>query len=134
MTPGYGLHDLMVHYYGPNMCFANVHIEMDSREDTLKSHEIVDNLERICREQYHILLTIHYNPIVVGDPLTDQTKQVVLDVLKKIGPRITMHDFRMVPGEGHTNLIFDAGLPEYLWPRPEEIKQYIVSVKSNPGL
>ena len=128
-----GLHDLMVHDYGPNMCFASVHVEMDAREDPLKSHEIVDNLERICREQHHILLTIHYDPIVVGDPLTDETKQEVLDLLQKKDPRITMHDFRMVPGEGHTNLIFDAVLPVDLWSRTEEIREYIESSMSSLG-
>ena len=128
-----GNHDLMVHDYGPNMCFASVHVEMDAREDPLKSHEIVDNLERICREQYHILLTIHYDPIVVGDPLTDQTRQEVLSLLKQKDQRITMHDFRMVPGEGHTNLIFDAVLPVDLWSRTEEIKEYIESNMSAQG-
>ena len=128
-----GLHDLMVHDYGPNMCFASVHVEMDAREDPLKSHEIVDNLERICREQHHILLTIHYDPIVVGDPLTDQTKQEVLQLLQKKDSRITMHDFRMVPGEGHTNLIFDAVLPVDLWSRTEEIKGYIENSMSSQG-
>ena len=128
-----GLHDLMVHDYGPNMCFASVHVEMDSREDPLKSHEIVDNLERICREQHHILLTIHYDPIVVGDPLTDQTKQEVLQLLQKKDSRITMHDFRMVPGEDHTNLIFDAVLPVDLWSQTEEIRQYVESSMSSRG-
>ena len=128
-----GYHDLMVHDYGPNMCFASVHVEMDAREDPMKSHEIVDNLERICREQHHILLTIHYDPVVVGDPLTDQTKQKVLELLKKKDQRITMHDFRMVPGEEHTNLIFDAVLPVDLWSRTEEIEEYIETSMSAQG-
>ena len=128
-----GLHDLMVHDYGPNMCFASVHVEMDSREDPLKSHEIIDDLEKMCREKLHVLLTIHYDPVVIGDPVIDQTRQQVLDLLKEKDPRINIHDFRMVSGEEHTNLIFDAVLPVDLWNRTEEIKDYIESRMSSQG-
>ena len=128
-----GLHDLMIHDYGPNMCFASVHVEMDAREDPIKSHEIVDNLERICRENHHVLLTIHYDPIVVGDPLTDQTRQQVLELLEKIDSRISIHDFRMVPGEDHTNVIFDAVLPVDLWPRTDEIREAVENGMSSLG-
>ena len=128
-----GLHDLMVHDYGPNMCFASVHVEMDAREDPIRSHEIIDDLERLCREKHHVLLTIHYDPVILGDPVLDQTRQEVLELLKKKDSRISIHDFRMVSGEAHTNLIFDAVLPVDLWSQTEEIKDYIETNMSSRG-
>ena len=128
-----GIHDMMLHDYGPNMCFASVHVEMDSRIDNLESHEIIDDLERVCREKFHVILTIHYDPVVVGDPLMDKTKQEILDLLHKKDERITIHDFRMVKGENHTNIIFDAVLPVDLWSQTDEIKDYIETNMSNLG-
>ena len=128
-----GLHDMMVHDYGPGKCFASVHVEMDAKEDPIKSHEIIDDLERTCREKLHVLLVIHYDPVIVGDPLLDQTKQEVLDLLKKKDDRITIHDFRMVSGEGHTNIIFDAVLPVELWKQTDEIKDYVETNMSALG-
>ena len=128
-----GLHDLMVHDYGPNMCFASVHCEMDAREDPIKSHEIIDDLERMCREKHHVLLTIHYDPVILGDPVLDQTRKEVLDLLKERDSRISIHDFRMVSGEGHTNIIFDAVLPVDLWSQTEEIKEYVETRMSSLG-
>lgn len=120
-----GLHDLMVHDYGPGKCFASVHVEMDSREDPVRSHEIIDDLERMCREKHHVLLTIHYDPVVLGDKELNQTRQEVLELLQKRDPRICIHDFRMVSGEEHTNIIFDAVLPVDLWSQTEEIREYV---------
>ena len=128
-----GLHDLMVHDYGPGKCFASVHVEMDSREDPVRSHEIIDDLERLCREKHHVLLTILYDPVVLGDKVLDQTRQEVLELLQKRDPRIHIHDFRMVSGEEHTNIIFDAVLPVDLWPQTEEIKEYVETSMSALG-
>ena len=128
-----GLHDLMVHDYGPNKCFASVHVEMDSRIDPMKSHELIDDLERICREKLNVLLVIHYDPVIVGDPLLDQTRQEVIDLLQKKDSRITIHDFRMVVGEEHTNIIFDAVLPVDLWKQTDEIKEYVETNMSALG-
>ena len=126
-----GFHDMMLHDYGPGMCFASVHVEMDARVDPLKSHEIIDTLERFCRDSFHILLTIHYDPVIVGDPDTDRTRQTVLDLLREKDARISIHDFRMVPSEDHTTLIFDAVLPVDLWSHTEEIKYYIETAMSS---
>ena len=120
-----GLHDLMMHDYGPGKCFASVHVEMDAHVDPLVSHEIIDDLEKLCREKLQIQLVIHYDPVVVGDPVIDQTRSRVLALLQEKDPRITIHDFRMVKGKGHTNLIFDAVLPEELCAQSEEIKAFV---------
>ena len=106
-----GYHDLMVHDYGPGQRFASLHVEMDQREDPLLCHELIDNMERTCLQLHNIHLVIHYDPVVVGDPETDKLRLLLWDVLRKIDHRLTIHDFRMVKGKGHTNLIFDVALP-----------------------
>lgn len=128
-----GLHDMMLHDYGPGMCFASVHVEMDAAVNPLESHEIIDDLERLCGEKLNISLTIHYDPVIVGDPLTDRTKKEVMDLLKKKDPRISMHDFRMVTSPGHTNIIFDVVLPSEMCSQEDEIKEYIETNMSALG-
>lgn len=109
-----GYHDLMVHDYGPGQRFASMHVEMDRREDPLFCHELIDNLERRSLETLKVHLVIHYDPVVVGDPETDRLREAVLALLQQRDPRLKLHDFRMVKGTEHTNLIFDAVLP-YDW-------------------
>lgn len=106
-----GYHDLMVHDYGPGQRFASIHVEVDQKENVLLCHEMIDNLERKCLEQHNVHLVIHYDPVIVGDPETDRLRALVQDILKKMDERISIHDFRMVKGAGHTNLIFDIALP-----------------------
>ena len=109
-----GYHDLMVHDYGPGQRFASLHVEMDKDEDPLYCHEIIDDLERECFQRYGIHLVIHYDPVVVNDPELDRMRTLVTAILKVKDGRLSIHDFRMVPGSGHTNLIFDVALPSDL--------------------
>jgi len=106
-----GIHDLMVHDYGPGQRFASLHVEMDRNEDPLICHEIIDDMERECYESHGIHLVIHYDPVITDDPELDRMRSVVESILKVRDSRLTIHDFRMVPGAGHTNLIFDVALP-----------------------
>ena len=117
-----GYHDLMVHDYGPGQRFATMHVEMDEKESALQCHEIIDNLERICLNEHNVHLVIHYDPVVTGDAELEHIKQRVLTLLQQQDSRITIHDFRMVQGQGHTNLIFDTSLPADLMHRQKEIK------------
>lgn len=117
-----GYHDLMVHDYGPGRRFASVHVEMDRREDPLLCHELIDDLERECLESHGIHLVIHYDPVVTDDPELDRMKEAAATALTQIDSRLTLHDFRMVQGGGHTNLIFDVALPEDLTAKQTEIK------------
>lgn len=107
-----GYHDLMVHDYGPGQRFASIHVEMDQREDAMLCHEIIDDIERECLEKLRVHLIIHYDPVVVGDPELDRLRHLIAEILTEIDPRLTIHDFRMVRGGGHTNLIFDMILPD----------------------
>ncbi len=118
-----GYHDLMVHDYGPGQRFGSLHVEMDQARDALWCHELIDNLERKSLEELGVHLVIHYDPVAVGDPEVDGLRQLLSDTLKNTDPRLTLHDFRMVKGEGHTNLIFDIALPHDLGGWEKEIKR-----------
>ncbi len=120
-----GYHDLMVHDYGPGQRFASLHVEMDQHEDPLLCHELIDNMERTCLKLHNIHLVIHYDPIVVGDPATDEMRDFVCGALAEQDPRLSLHDFRMVRGKGHTNLIFDVALPYDLKGQEKSIKKGI---------
>lgn len=109
-----GYHDLMVHDYGPGRRFASIHVEMDMREDPLKCHELIDDMERECLRSHNIQLVIHYDPVVTDDPELDRLRELVAGWMRQQDPRLSIHDFRMVKGEVHTNLIFDVALPQDL--------------------
>ena len=128
-----GYHDLMVHDYGPGQRFASIHVEMDQKEDPLMCHEIIDDLERACLEQHQVHLVIHYDPVVVGDAELETVRCRVCCILQAIDPRLTVHDFRMVKGTGHSNLIFDVALPIQLQGQQMQIKHQLESALAADG-
>ena len=122
-----GYHDLMVHDYGPGRQFASLHVEMDSREDPLKCHEMMDDMERECLRSHGIHLVIHWDPVVTDDPELHRLKESCGKLLQQQDPRLTLHDFRMVPGQRHMNLIFDVALPSDLWQQQKQIRSELES-------
>ena len=118
-----GYHDLMVHDYGPGQRFASLHVEMDKNEDPIACHELIDDMERECLKSHNVHLVIHYDPVVTDDPELTRLREAVKSLLAIKDPRLTIHDFRMVPGEGHTNLIFDVALPLELRGQENELKE-----------
>lgn len=111
-SPGVlGMHDLMLHSYGEGRIFASVHVEVDANEDILVSHDRIDNIEREIAVDHGIHLVIHMDPIVTDDEKTNTQREAVKQLLLGIDERLTMHDFRMVEGPTHTNLIFDVVVP-----------------------
>lgn len=106
-----GLHDLVIHNYGPERCFASVHIEVSAGEDILKSHDMIDNIERDFSTDCNIHLVGHLDPIVTDDEQLNRLREQTRLALGKIDPSLTMHDFRVVTGSTHTNLIFDIVVP-----------------------
>lgn len=120
-----GIHDLMVHDYGPGQCFASVHTEMDGREDPLVCHDIIDDIERDAMKNLRVHLVIHYDPIVTDDEELNRMRTLVQRELETIDSRLTMHDFRMVRGPGHTNLIFDLVTPFATDGEKRELKRRI---------
>lgn len=122
-----GYHDLMVHDYGPGQRFASVHAEMDSSLDPLTCHETIDDLERECLASHGVHLVIHYDPVVTNDPDLNRIRGEIDEMLHRMDARAQTHDFRIVRGDGHTNLIFDAVLPSELMIKQNEIKEELQS-------
>ena len=116
-----GYHDLMIHDYGPGHRFATVHLEMDYREDPLLCHTLIDKMERICLTRFGVHLVIHHDPVIPDDPRQEQMRLRVLALLSEFDCRLTIHDFRMVPGRKHMHLLFDVSLPADLQGREEAI-------------
>ena len=116
-----GYHDLMVHDYGPGRQFASLHVEMDYRLDPLECHRRIDQMERECRDGLNVHLVIHYDPVITDDPELQRLKEQCHNLLQQQDPRLTLHDFRMIQGRRHMNLIFDVALPSDLWHRQKEL-------------
>ena len=114
-----GVHDLLVHDYGPGRRIISLHAEVPAEGDILALHDIIDNLEhRLCTD-LGCIATIHMDPVVTGDPRVDELRYGITNILASVDERITMHDFRVVFGPSHTNLIFDIVLP-FDYPTSEE--------------
>ncbi len=111
-TPGIlGLHDLVLHDYGPGRCIASVHAEVSATADIVEIHEAIDRAERDIGKELNIAICIHMDPIVTEDSLTNAVKENMRAFLQNTDERLNLHDFRMVPGQRQINLIFDCVLP-----------------------
>lgn len=105
------IHDLVIHNYGANKYFATVHVEVSYKEDILESHDMIDNIERDFLSDMGINLVVHLDPVVTDDEETNNIKKEVLAIIKNLGDDYSMHDFRIVKGSTHTNIIFDVVAP-----------------------
>ena len=103
-----GIHDLVVHNYGPGKIFASIHIEVDSKVDVMISHDLVDNIEKKISSDLHIVMTAHMDPVNVNDPNRIPLENIISATLKTIPGALSFHDLRIVPGANHTNVIFDV--------------------------
>ena len=119
-----GVHDLIVHDYGPGRCFASIHIEVPVDVDILKCHETIDRCEKEVGEAMGILLVAHMDPVDNGQE-AQQYKQVVLDAIAEIDPDLSIHDFRVVRGDSASNLIFDVVLPFDKGVKPDDLVRQI---------
>jgi len=105
-----GIHDLVVHNYGPGRVFASLHVEVDSAQNLLESHDIIDNMEKDIQRKLHIHITGHLDPVKVNDPLVNQMKEVTKNVVSEMDGVSDIHDLRVIPGPTHTNIVFDVVL------------------------
>lgn len=112
-----GVHDLMVHSYGPSRIFISAHAEVPDNVDINISHDAVDHIERKLRQKYGILASIHMDPVVTNDAHITHLHREVEQIVRKIDPAFSIHDLRVVEGPTHTNLIFDLVIP-YRYPVP----------------
>lgn len=106
-----GVHDMMLHNYGPNKIFASAHVEVDSSKDIFETHDHIDNIEREVKENMNIDLVLHMDPVKVNDPETELYRAKVVEAIHQIDPKWEFHDFRIVSGPTHVNLVFDLVIP-----------------------
>ena len=106
-----GIHDMIVHDYGPGRVMISLHAEVPGNGDIYELHDMIDIVEREIKSELGCEATIHMDPIAVGDERTDAYKKMVLQVIKDIDEVLSIHDFRIVPGTTHTNLVFDVLAP-----------------------
>ena len=106
-----GIHDLVVHDYGPGRVMISLHAEVPAEGDILELHDVIDNAEMALQKELGCEAVIHMDPVVTGDGITSELRSQVARLVRTIHPEATIHDFRMVAGPTHTNLIFDAVVP-----------------------
>ncbi len=106
-----GIHDLVIHSYGATRTFASVHTEISADGDLLRVHDTIDTIEKLVKEKFGIELVIHMDPIVTNNEVTEKYYQLVHKTIKEFDDTLSMHDFRVVEGPSHTNLIFDVVVP-----------------------
>ena len=106
-----GIHDLIVHDYGPGRCMISLHAEVPASGDILELHDLIDSIEMELRQELDCEAVIHMDPVVMDDALTTELRMKAAELVKTVHPEATIHDFRMVVGPTHTNLIFDAAVP-----------------------
>ncbi len=120
-----GIHDMIVHNYGPGRAVANLHIEVDGSKNVFESHDMIDMIEKRLNSELGIQSNIHMDPIVVDDEENDAMRAFVLEKVKQVDERLDIHDFRFVKGVTHTNLIFDINAPFELKMSADEIKKAV---------
>ena len=122
-----GIHDLVVHNYGPGKIFASIHIEVDAAVDVMESHDLIDNIEKEISTELNILLVAHLDPIDTEDPNREPLTHIISDTIADMEGVLSFHDLRIVPGKTHTNVIFDIVLSPECKTCQNEIKKVLCS-------
>jgi len=120
-----GVHDLEVHCYGAGNIYSSIHVEVDAKEDIMKSHDMIDNIERIIRQEYHIHLVVHMDPVLIDDEETIKYHALINECLRTIDSELSVHDFRIVKGPTHINLVFDILLDNKWQKRTNELTKML---------
>lgn len=120
-----GIHDMIVHNYGPGRVMVSLHAEVDGDGELFYLHDLIDNIERELGEKLSCIVTIHLDPIDTHNPLLDQLRETARQAVEAIDPRCSIHDVRLVSGTSHNNLIFDILVPHDLKMSDDEIKQTV---------
>lgn len=122
-----GIHDMVVHDYGPGRVMLSLHAEVPADGDLLTLHDMIDNIEHHLQNELHCEAVIHMDPVITNDKQTNRIKREVDGLLKEKYPEIRFHDFRIVKGPTHTNIIFDIVVPFGYWAQDGEIVEYLSS-------
>ena len=125
-----GIHDLIVHDYGPGRQILSLHAEVDGKGDIYELHDAIDLIEQELAEVYGTLAVIHMDPIETDNEVTNFYRMSVAKIVKTVHKDVTIHDFRMVPGVTHTNLIFDAVVPFAVKDDDKKLKKDIARLVS----
>ena len=129
-----GIHDLVVHDYGPGRVMISLHAEVPATGSVMTIHDTIDNIEQELHRKLGCEAVIHMDPVVVGDPAVTALHKEVAALVQTIDPRLTIHDFRIVPGTTHTNLIFDVVIPfDEQLTRPQVAQQVCRLVEGMEG-
>ena len=120
-----GVHDLVVHNYGPGRVMISLHAEVPANIDVMESHDVIDRTEHMLKQQLHCEAVIHMDPVVTDDPRVDELRDAVKDVVVKWNEKASIHDFRVVFGNTHTNLVFDIVVPYQMKDSEKDIQQAI---------
>lgn len=122
-----GVHDMVVHNYGPNNTVASFHAEVDGSANVFETHDVIDTVERRLWRELGVRATVHMDPIVTDDERVNALREKVIETVRGIDERLTIHDFRFVEGPTHTNLIFDVCAPFECKLKDDELKRRIDS-------
>ena len=120
-----GVHDMIIHDYGPGRKFASAHAEVSSKDDIMEIHDIIDLAEREILNEYGLMISIHTDPIVTDDERINALKEMTDSIVKELSAEMSIHDFRVVDGPTHTNLIFDLIIPHKFHLSNNEIRKEI---------
>ena len=128
-----GVHDVLVHDYGPGHCFASLHAELDASEDPLQCHDLIDDIESDALERLNVHLVIHYDPVLTDDPEWNRMRGQVEAIVKDLDPGFSIHDFRMLRGAERQKLEFDLAIPYGTAMTPDQIKLHIYEALAQQG-
>lgn len=128
-----GIHDLLVHDYGPGQCFASVHAELSAEEDPLACHDILDDIEQDAWEQLNVHLVIHYDPVLTNDAEWNRMRTLTEGWVRQVNPRLSIHDFRMVRSARQTKLVFDLAIPYDMALSAREVQTFIAEQLQKEG-
>ena len=120
-----GIHDMVVHNYGPGNTIASFHVEVDGSENVFHTHDVIDTIEKRLFVELSVRATVHMDPIVTDDERVNELRDIVLGLVKGIDDRLDIHDFRFVEGITHSNLIFDVSVPFEMKMSDEDVKREI---------
>ena len=128
-----GLHDLLVHDYGPGRCYASAHVELSADEDPMACHDIIDDIECDVLEKMNVHFVIHYDPVVQNDAEQNEMRRTVGEIIRELNPAFSIHDFRIVRGSAQSKLVFDLGVPYSMIEKKKEIKERIDAALNERG-
>ena len=128
-----GVHDLLVHDYGPGRCYASAHVELSSDEDPMACHDIIDDIECDVLEKMNVHFVIHYDPVVQNDAEQNEMRRTVGEIVSELNPAFSIHDFRIVRGSAQSKLVFDLGVPYSMIEKKKEIKERIDAALNERG-